>query len=206
MSQPTDTTSAPSEPPQTDKLAAVGGKKQSKKKVEEVVEEEEDEYVVEKVLDRRVVKGRVEYLLKWKGFTDEDNTWEPEDNLDCPDLIAEYLQSHKKAADGDKKDGKRKAGESDNEAGSEDRPKKRKDEEKPRGFARGLDPERIIGATDSSGELMFLMKWKNSDEADLVPAKEANVKCPQVVISFYEERLTWHSYPTEEEEKKDDKN
>ncbi|XP_072548930.1 chromobox protein homolog 1a isoform X2 [Salminus brasiliensis] len=199
--------SVPSEPsPPTDvKLAVTGGKKQTKKKVEEVVEEEEEEYVVEKVLDRRVVKGRTEFLLKWKGFTDEDNTWEPEDNLDCPDLIAEFLQSQKRAGEGEKKDGKRK-GESDNEAGSEDRPKKRKDEEKPRGFARGLDPERIIGATDSSGELMFLMKWKNSDEADLVPAKEANVKCPQVVISFYEERLTWHSYPTEEEEKKDDKN
>lgn len=166
-------------------------------------EEEEEEYVVEKVLDRRVVKGKVEFLLKWKGFSDEDNTWEPEENLDCPDLIAEYMQKHKEKEE-KKKEGKRKVT-SEASGDSEERVSKKKEEgEKARGFGRGLQPERIIGATDSSGELMFLMKWKNSDEADLVPAKEANVKCPQVVISFYEERLTWHSYPTEEEEKKEE--
>ncbi|XP_032363363.1 chromobox protein homolog 1-like [Etheostoma spectabile] len=71
-------------------------------------EEEEEEYVVEKVLDRRVVKGRVEFLLKWKGFSDEDNTWEPQDNLDL-DLITEYMQRHKEEEEEKKKkEGKRK--------------------------------------------------------------------------------------------------
>jgi len=211
MSETTEMTETPAavEAPQEEAKLATEPKKQTEKKkdndVVEVEEEEEEEYVVEKVLDRRVVKGRVEFLLKWKGFSEEDNTWEPQDNLDCPDLIAEFMQNYKAVQDTKKKEGSKRKASSEANDGEDSRSKKKKDEaEKARGFGRGLTPERIIGATDSSGELMFLMKWKNSDEADLVPAKEANVKCPQVVISFYEERLTWHSYPTEEEEKKDE--
>ncbi|XP_059486105.1 chromobox protein homolog 1-like [Neocloeon triangulifer] len=157
--------------------------------------EEEEEYSVEKVLDRRMRGSKVEYLLKWKGYSDADNTWEPEENLDCPDLISEFENNRKKkeAAKAPKEEKPKKRS-----AAPEDKPKppaKKKapeEDSKPRGFARNLEPEKIIGATDSSGELMFLMKWKGTDEADLVPSRQANKECPQVVIAFYEERLTWH--------------
>jgi len=162
-------------------------------------EEQEEEYSVEKILDRRVRAGRIEYYLKWKGYGDEDNTWEPESHLECPELIAEFEDRRTKNEAKKKEEKKRKS------IGADDPAKKKvkkavEEDSRPRGFDRGLEAERIIGATDSSGELMFLMKWRGTDEADLVPARQANVRCPQVVIKFYEERLTWHSSTNDEEE------
>ncbi|XP_033616496.1 chromobox protein homolog 3-like [Fukomys damarensis] len=160
-----------------------------------VDEAEPEEFVVEKVLDYRVVNRKVEDFLKWKGFTDADHTWEPEENLDCPELMEVFLNSQKA---GKEKDGTKRKALSDSESDDSKSKKKRAAADKPRGFAKGLDPERIISAADRSGEWMFLAKWKDSEEADLVLAKEANVKCPQIVIAFYEERLTSHSCPEDE--------
>ncbi|XP_014884491.1 chromobox protein homolog 3a isoform X1 [Poecilia latipinna] len=171
----------------------MGKKQNTKTKKEAQTQEEPEEFVVEKVMDQRIVNGKVEFYLKWKGFTDADNTWEPEENLDCPELISAFLESQKNIKEKPSAV-KRKASREEGETDSA----KKTETEQPRGFARNLNPEKIIGATDSSGELMFLMKWKDSDEADLVPAREANTRCPQVVIAFYEERLTWHSCPEDE--------
>jgi len=158
---------------------------------------EGEEFVVDKILDKRTRNGKIEYYLSWKGFGPEENTWEPKENLDCPELIKGFEDKIKLK----KEQSKRKGSKLDEEEGEQPSKKLHPGEDlRPRGFDRGLQAERIIGATDSSGELMFLVKWKGSDEADLVAARQANMKCPQVVIQFYEERLSWHTSSQDEDE------
>jgi len=41
----------------------------------------EKEYEVEKILDRQERRGKMRYLMKWKGYTVEENTWEGLENL-----------------------------------------------------------------------------------------------------------------------------
>lgn len=65
--------------------------------------------------------------------------------------------------------------------------------QKPRGYERGLELDEIVGATDYSGDLMYLIRWENCDELDLLPAEEVNEKSPQGVIQFYEKRSTLHA-------------
>ncbi|XP_034144980.1 chromobox protein homolog 3 [Esox lucius] len=174
------------------------------------------EFVVEKIIRRRVSDGRVEYFLKWKGFNDADNTWEPEDNLDCPELIEEFLRNLCLSGENHNEEEnqfpvdpelvpKEELTEQETEISSQQvYEEQRKMELQEPGDQESdsptdlnligpLEPERIIGSTDRRGELMFLVKWKNSDEVALLSAREASARCPQVVVAFYEEKLTWHS-------------
>lgn len=38
----------------------------------------------------------MEYFLKWKGFPYSQNSWEPIDNLGCPELIEAFEESRQK--------------------------------------------------------------------------------------------------------------
>jgi hypothetical protein len=58
------------------------------------------EWEVHRVLDSRLF-GRwkkLQYLVSWKGYGPEENSWEPAENLEnAPEAVAEFHRSHPKA-------------------------------------------------------------------------------------------------------------
>lgn len=117
-------------------------------------------------------------MLKWIGYSEEENTWEPVSNLDCPELISSYEKEHSakvSVATSEtvvEKSKKSPDFASDHEESTdvEDIKKNGTDlkieedhseheDNEPIGFERGLEPEEILGATEQDGQILFLMKW-----------------------------------------------
>ncbi|KAG9349719.1 hypothetical protein JZ751_028167 [Albula glossodonta] len=54
-------------------------------------DEEDDVYEVERIIDMRMEKGKVMYRVRWKNYTSDDDTWEPEAHLaDCREVLLAY--------------------------------------------------------------------------------------------------------------------
>ncbi|ODM88702.1 Chromobox protein 5 [Orchesella cincta] len=54
--------------------------------------EKEEEYEVEKLLKVRSGKKGREFLVKWKGYSRDDASWEPEAHLSCKELIKSFQE------------------------------------------------------------------------------------------------------------------
>ena len=52
-----------------------------------------EEFEVETILDKKTVNGVVFYLVKWKGYSELHNSWEPRQNLDNCDQILTRFES-----------------------------------------------------------------------------------------------------------------
>ena len=59
----------------------------------DIVVENNDEYEIEKILKARGSIKKREYLIKWKGYPNSENTWEPIKNLEnCSGLLRRFHQ------------------------------------------------------------------------------------------------------------------
>jgi hypothetical protein len=52
-------------------------------------------YLVEAIVDYRLTDRGPEYLVRWRGYPPDQDSWEPKATLlaDVPDLIADYQRS-----------------------------------------------------------------------------------------------------------------
>ena len=70
---------------------------QRKEQPAPVVIEGEEEWEVERILNKQWIKGKDKYLVQWKGFTAESDTWEEKENLEnAKEAIEEYEREYRR--------------------------------------------------------------------------------------------------------------
>ena len=64
-------------------------------------------YVVEKILDVKVIDGKKHYKIEWQGYSADEYTWEPIDHLSTCIGMVEEFEAKRKQAKGVKKHAKK---------------------------------------------------------------------------------------------------
>jgi hypothetical protein len=56
--------------------------------------EGEEEYLVKEILDSKMFRGQLCFLIKWEGYGVEHNTWEYASDVHAPKCLAEFYRKH----------------------------------------------------------------------------------------------------------------
>ncbi|XP_032307924.1 chromobox protein homolog 3 [Drosophila ananassae] len=148
---------------------------------EELIYDDAEEFVVSRVCDRRInLQGQLEYRVHWEHCPDSDDTWEKASNLNCEALINSFERQRCL------KIGQELNGHYKNKA------KRLKIDphlvtDNPFNF--DFEAQRIIRGFNINGEISLLIKFKDMDEPQIVPAEIAYAEIPQMVLRFYEKHV-----------------
>jgi len=68
---------------------------QKKEAPQPVVIKGEEEWEVERIMNKRKIRGREKYLVRWKGCTAEEDTWESKESLkNAMELVEEFEKEY----------------------------------------------------------------------------------------------------------------
>jgi len=59
-----------------------------------IIVDREEKWEVEEILDSHWHRRRFQFLVKWKGYGREHNSWEAVSNVSAPNLIVEYYHKY----------------------------------------------------------------------------------------------------------------
>lgn len=153
-----------------------------------------NEYEVEAIINKRTIKGKTKYLIRWKGFEESDDTWEPEETLNCPDLIRAFnkKKGNKKEAIKIKKSPKKRkrlADYNSDEEESEDSDDSDYGAKKAR-ISDEYEVSKILDAKITrDGKWEFFVMWKGYGPESNTWEPERNLSCTKLINDV---SLRWH--------------
>jgi len=163
-------------------------KKEDQKASISARDKSDDEYEVERLINLRTIKGRRQFLIRWKGYSESADTWENEKDLNCPKLIKEFLIKEKEEREMKSlktvlaKTDKSKRSRSTSKKQTENDEQNNKDEKK---TAKEFEVEKIIEVHfKKNGTKEFLIRWKGFGAADDTWEPEKNLNCQELIAKF----------------------
>lgn len=160
---------------------------------------EENVYEVEKIVEDRVKNGKRQYLIKWVGYPESENTWENEDNILSSNLIKKYQDFKKiKNNKGNRKEGKKKTKTKLNS--------KTNTKTKTKTLESNLETEIIINKITNEWDLQIkeiLCVFKNNNSSiqviyvnvdgtkGLASVEEIHIKAPLKLFEYYEKNISF---------------
>ncbi|KAG9294655.1 hypothetical protein G9A89_008134 [Geosiphon pyriformis] len=169
----------------------------------EVEGSDDNEYVVEKIIRHKKTKsGVIHYFLKWKGYPQSENTWEKEENVYATDLIEAYWRQQNPDTKKAQKSASTKGYVPPVRTVQSLKKLRITDEIREESVASEEEyppPEwtsweehvaevETVERDTKDGELLIYVNWKDGHRT-VHPATEANIRCPQKIIHFYENHL-----------------
>lgn len=179
-----DFESEPEKPKESNKKSKT--KSKSKKKKTEKVDNKKDaeeEFEVEKIVDSKRIKGKLHYLIRWKGYSADSDTWEPSNTLSCPDLIQKFNEEKENSKNSPKSSKKRKGAKKESKSPS----KKTKTEWDGKNADENAEyeVERILEVHHKkNGAREFLIHWKGWASQFDSWEPESNLNCPELIKKF----------------------
>lgn len=141
-------------------------------------EEPEEDYEVEDIVNHKTERGKTSFLIRWKGWASEHDTWEPESTLSCPEIVEKYKKANmadapasspKKSAKVDvKKDKKEKKGKKEKKSKGED----------------DYEVQLIVDEKTEKSQKLYLVRWKGWSPDNDTWEPESSLNCPDLIKKF----------------------